>query len=157
MLSKLGVMRSIKTPLWYIPSFFCGIGLFSLTTETTGATLNSFLQHYRTDSYLGETLKVSLEHLQLEPGVSGCPLSYDYDIWGELATDSWVKSLWEKALTFPLNPIEYILIGCKHHWNSWMWCNKKKKNREIGLQSSSLLLVLVNLTISQIELGLALN
>lgn len=103
MLSKLGVMRSIKTPLRYIPPYFCGIGLFSLTTEATGATINSFLQHYGTTSYLGQTLSAALEHLQLELGVQRCPLSYDFDTWGNLATHSWVKSLWEKIWTFKLD------------------------------------------------------
>ena len=98
LLSKLGVMRSIKTPVRYIPSYFGGMGLFSITTETTSATINSFLQHYGTETPLGITLHAALvEYLQVEIGVRGCPLTYDFGIWGELATDSWVKSLWEKS------------------------------------------------------------
>ena len=70
--------------------------LFDLTTETTIATLNSFLQHFSTSSSLGITLLASMEHLQMELGVQECPFNYDYNTWQHLATDSWVKALWEK-------------------------------------------------------------
>ena len=72
------------------------MGLFNLITETTAATLNSFLQHYNTDLALGITLSVTLENLQLELRVQGYPLHYKYDTWGGLAIDLWIKSLWEK-------------------------------------------------------------
>ena len=84
------------------------MGLFDLTTETTAATINSLLQHYGTDSPVGITLQATLENLQLELGVSGCPLHYDYNTWAHLATNSWIKSLWEKVDYFGLGlQLEY--------------------------------------------------
>jgi hypothetical protein len=71
--------------------------LFDLTTEVTAATLNSFLQHYGSNTNIGITLLVALEYLQLEIGVDDCAFHYDFDTWGHLATDSWVKALWEKV------------------------------------------------------------
>ena len=80
----------------------------SLVAEATTASLNSFLQHYGTETAIGTYLTASLENLQLELGVSGCPLNYDYDVWGKLATDSWVKSLWERVCRFKIKlDIEY--------------------------------------------------
>ena len=70
-------MRSIKKEWRYLPAVFCGMGLYDLVIETTSATLNSFLQHYNTNSALGITLSATLENLQLELGVQGCPLHYD--------------------------------------------------------------------------------
>ena len=93
LISSLGVVRSIKEEWRYLPAAFCGMGLHNLVTETASATLNSFLQHYNTDSALGITLSTTLENLQLKLGVQGCPLHYDYDTWSILATDSWIKSL----------------------------------------------------------------
>ena len=55
------------------------MGLFNFVTETTAATLNSFLQHYTTDSALSITLSATLENLQLELVVKGFPLHYNYD------------------------------------------------------------------------------
>ena len=64
------------------------MGLLDLTTQTTTTALNSFLQHYGTESNLGVTLTAAIENMQLEPGVHDCPLNYDYNTWGMLATDS---------------------------------------------------------------------
>ena len=69
------------------------MGLYNLVTETTAENLNSFLQHYNTDSALGITFSTTLENLQLEIGVRGCPLHYDYDTWSRIATSSWIKLL----------------------------------------------------------------
>jgi len=77
LISSLGVVRSIKKEWQYLPAAFCGMGLLNLVTETASATLNSFLQHYNTDSALGITLSATMENLQLELGVQGCPLHYD--------------------------------------------------------------------------------
>ena len=79
LISSLGVVRSMKKEWRYLPAAFCGMGLHNLVIETASATLNSFLQHYNTDLALGITLSVTLENLQLELGVQGCPLHYDYD------------------------------------------------------------------------------
>ncbi|KAL7536731.1 hypothetical protein ACHAXR_007365 [Thalassiosira sp. AJA248-18] len=81
-ISSLGVVRSIKKEWRYLPS---------------GDYLYSLMQHYNTKTALGITLTASLEELQLELGVQGCPLTYDYEIWGHLAEYSWIKALWEKV------------------------------------------------------------
>ena len=97
LLSNLGVVRSITREWRCLPASFGGMELFDLTTETTAATLNSFLQHYGSNTNIGITLLAALEYLQLEIGVDDCPFHYDFDTWGHLATDSWVKALWEKV------------------------------------------------------------
>ena len=102
LLSSLGVVRTIKKEWRYLPAGFGGMGLEDLTAETAAATINSFLQHYQMDSAIGVTLTAALENLQLELGVRDCPLHYDYKIWGPLATDSWVKALWQKIDHFGL-------------------------------------------------------
>ena len=102
-LSMLGVCRNINTPLRYILPYLGGMGLNSLTVEATAASLNLFLQYYGTVTSLGQYLTFSIENLQLELGVAGCPFSYNYETWNGLATDSWVKSLWEQIHTFGLS------------------------------------------------------
>jgi len=74
-----------------------------LIVEATAASLNLFLQHYGTDTSLGTYLTTSIENMQLELGVAGCPFQYDFKIWGDLATDTWVKSLWERIQHFDLS------------------------------------------------------
>ena len=51
---------------------------------------------------MGLYLRASLENLQLELGVPRCPLEYDYDILSNLATNSWVKALWERIHKFKI-------------------------------------------------------
>ena len=94
LISRLGVARNIPVPLRYMPSHFGGMDLNYLPTETTVAQINCLLQHYGTDTALGDTLTAALEHLQVETGVEGCPLEYSYERCGGLATDTWAKSLW---------------------------------------------------------------
>eukprot|EP00975_Prorocentrum_lima_P026077 5482751-Prorocentrum_lima.AAC.1 len=68
LLSNLGVVRSITREWRYLPASFGGMELFDLTTEVTAATLNSFLQHFGTNTLIGTTLQAALEYLQLELG-----------------------------------------------------------------------------------------
>ena len=110
-LGHLGICRNIPTELRYIPSCFGGFALRSLTTEATAESLNMFLQHYGTESSLGIFLTATIENLQLELGVTGCPFTYDYSIWKDLATDSWIKSLWERIQHFGIDlQIEYNVL-----------------------------------------------
>ena len=60
--------------------------LNSLPVETTVAQINCLLQHYDTTTVLGTTLTTAIEHLQVEIGVTGCPLSYNYKKYSCLAT-----------------------------------------------------------------------
>ena len=101
-LSRLGICRSCDVPWRYIPASHGGMELKNLTAEATAASLNLFLQHYGTDTSLGTYLTTTIENLQLELGVTGCPFQYDYSVWNGLATDSWIKSLWERIDKFDL-------------------------------------------------------
>ena len=51
-------------------------------------------------------MQVSLELLVIEVGVSGQPFQVDYKVYGEWATDSWLKSVWEKVFLFGVVVIE---------------------------------------------------
>ena len=100
---SLGVVRKIKTGWRYLPTAFCGMGLFDLATETTAVTLNLFLKHYNMPTQLGVTLTTSLENLQIKLGVPDSLL---------LATDSWIKSLWQKIDAYDLQvDIKYDSIA----------------------------------------------
>ena len=84
------------------------MGLYSVTSETTAATIDTFLQHYGTESPVGISIQATLENLQIELRVSGCPLHYDYKTWAHLATNSYIKSLWGKVDHFGLGlQLEY--------------------------------------------------
>ena len=100
LMSKLGVVRTLPTVVRYLPHIYCGMELNSLPVETTVAQINCLLQHYGTTTALGTTLAAAIEHLQVEIGVTGCPLSYDYMKYSCLAMNTWTKSLWEKISAY---------------------------------------------------------
>jgi hypothetical protein len=53
------------------------------------------LQHYHTGTTLSDKITASIEALQLEIGSRGNPLNEDFLERGLLATDCWVKVVWE--------------------------------------------------------------
>ena len=115
-------------------------------TETTAATVNAFLQHYDSPTPLGGFLRHSLEHLQLELGVPDCPLLYDFTVWGDLATECWVKSIWEKIHTLNIEVkivyptmkkprerdkcIMQALLDANIDSTTWIACNKVRIHQE---------------------------
>ena len=113
MLSYLGVNKNIKKQWRTLPRAFGGIGLFSFPAEQTICCLNMLVQHFGVPSILGQKFRASLECMQLEVGVNVNPLTVSYAIYGELATFSWYKSLWERLwhygftvhLDYPIIPL----------------------------------------------------
>ena len=95
-LPLLGVNRNIRKHWRTLPRAFGGIGLFHLPVEQTIGWINMFIQHFGLDSVLAGKFQASLEALQLEIGCTGCPLSEDFELLGDLATECWMKSLWER-------------------------------------------------------------
>ena len=111
LLGLLGICRNIPTELRYLPSCFGGFALRSLKFDATTEAINMFLQHYGTESTLGIFLTATIENLQLELGVTGCPFTYDFSIWKDLATNSWIKSLWERLQHFDIDlQIDYEVL-----------------------------------------------
>ena len=105
-------MWTIKKDWRYLNHRFCGIGLFNTGMEATMASINALLQHYGAPTNLGVTLQASIEALQLKLGVPDNPFKYPFEVWGELATDSWVKSLWERIDSYNIEPeLDYPSIA----------------------------------------------
>ncbi len=58
--------------------------------------INMIIQHYGTETTIAKEFSASIEALQLEIGCIGNPLSKAYNKVHHLATQSWIKSLWEQ-------------------------------------------------------------
>jgi hypothetical protein len=100
LLSGLGINKNITKAWRTLPTCFFGVGLLDLAMEVTIARINSFVQHFSTDSIIGVTLMTSMEYLQLELGCNTCPLSESYEHFGMLATRSWLKAFWQGLQRF---------------------------------------------------------
>jgi hypothetical protein len=97
MLSYLGVNQHVKTEWRRLPREFGGIGLYNLSVEQFIAWMETLLQHYGAGFTTSKKLEASLEAMQLEIGCMGNPLDEDYATLGILATEGWVKAVWERA------------------------------------------------------------
>ena len=95
-LPLLGINRNVKREWRTLHRAFGGIGLLDLAVEHTICKINIFVQHYGAGTTVAKKYGASLEALQLELGCLGNPLNEDYARYHSLATDSWVKSLWER-------------------------------------------------------------
>jgi len=70
--------------------------LLDLAVEHTICMINIFVQHYGAGTTVAMKYGAFLEARQLELGCQGNPLNKDYARYHHLATDSWVKSFWER-------------------------------------------------------------
>ena len=83
LLSGLGINKNITKAWRTLPTCFFGVGMLDLAMEVTIARINSFVQHFSTDSSITcVTLMTSMEYLQLELGCNTCPLSESYETFG---------------------------------------------------------------------------
>lgn len=85
-LPHLGVNRHIRTGYRHLHSAFCGLGMYHLPIEATVCRVNLFLQHWGSPTILGNSLRCTLELLQLETGLASCPLQHPFQVLGPLCT-----------------------------------------------------------------------
>ena len=64
--------------------------------------LDKLLTHYGCSTVVGNQLQLSMELLMIEVGISANPLLANYEQYHFLATDCWLKFLWEKISRFGL-------------------------------------------------------
>ena len=91
------MIRTAPKELRQISEGFYGIGCPNIGVECCVAQVNKLLMHYGCPSSLGKLMKISLNFMILEMGISTQPLLESYVRYGSWITDSWLKSLWEKC------------------------------------------------------------
>ena len=79
---------------------FYGAGCPHVGVECFIAQINKLLMHYGCRSNDGLKLKISLEYIILELGLSAQPLQTSYEKYKGRITSCWLKSLWEKCAMF---------------------------------------------------------
>ncbi len=76
---------------------FGEIGIFNLAIEQFIGWIKIMLHHFHTATTLSQMITASIEALQLEVGCGGNLMNENYAEGGLLATDYWVKAVWECA------------------------------------------------------------
>lgn len=92
-----GVIRTTPEAIRQLDRGFYGVGLPHPGVECLIAQSQSLLMHYGCDSAIGHQLKVSLNAMIIELGITSQPLQASFKKYGKWVTDCWLKRLWEKA------------------------------------------------------------
>jgi hypothetical protein len=109
-LPALGANRNFPHLFRSVPSTFFGLDLFDSITEQGIHHIHTLLTHGMMPTRTGNLVRISIELLQLELGLPGCFFHHSYDIYGYLATESWVECLWRftSKYTIVLENDDYV-------------------------------------------------
>lgn len=94
-LPALGVNRSLPRAYRHAPEQYFGLGLPDAYMEQTISQLEYLVMHMAADTLVGEGLRTSTEHQQLECGMGRFFLELPYQCYGSWTTFSWIQQLWQ--------------------------------------------------------------
>jgi hypothetical protein len=100
LIGRGGVRRSAPTGLRQLDRGFYGIGCPHPGVECLIGQITKLLVHYGCKSGLGIEMQVTMELLITELGISRQPLQESFESYGKWVTNTWIKSVWEKASKF---------------------------------------------------------
>jgi hypothetical protein len=116
-----GIRRSANRMVRQLDRGFYGAGCPHPGIECFIAQISFILTHYGCDTAVGRLLQVSLELLILEVGIGSQPFQANYNKFNGWVTDSWLKSVWEKAFLFGVVLIEGKLkVEPPRHNEDWL-------------------------------------
>jgi hypothetical protein len=94
-LSKMGINRMTSTAVRHGPSIYGGMDIFHLETEQGVQHSKLVLAHLRKNDEIGRMLHISLEHLQLQAGVSWPVLSKPGHLQRKYVDPCYLTNTWE--------------------------------------------------------------
>jgi hypothetical protein len=113
----LGFNRCITTKFRTLPIKYQGIGMKKWSIEKLAKDITTLIRHWQTDSILGRVLQLVYESFQSEVGLDGNILTRSYQRFGDHASHSWFKVLWQYSSLYKVN-IEFnptYLFGRTRH------------------------------------------
>ena len=96
-LPAVRVQRNLPRVLVYAPLRYQGLGIQDPWILQLIEHIHVFLRHGATDSIMGKLQRTNIEHLTLELGSATPFWELDYNVWGHIATKSWLTSTWRDA------------------------------------------------------------
>ena len=94
-LPKSGIAKNFPRQAVWGPQLFQGLGLMHPFHFQELTHLEVILKHCSQDTFIGKMIQQSWEALRLELGLSGHLTDWDYETWGPLATNCWLKNVWK--------------------------------------------------------------
>ena len=97
-----GLIRSAKREIRYLDGGFYGNGFPHWGIEAPIESTGKVLTHYGTHGLVGVQLIMSVELLITEVGRSNQPFTLNYEVYGDWATDCYMKEMWSRLARFGL-------------------------------------------------------
>ena len=94
-LSASGIIRSLDRTICYAPFKYQGLGLHDPYIRQGVEHIKFIMQQAESPSISGKLLRFTVEGTKLETGLPGNLFHHDFNIYGRLATQSWVKATWQ--------------------------------------------------------------
>jgi hypothetical protein len=102
-LPKIELARNFPSKVLYGPKKFQGMGIMHPFYSQEMSHLALCLHEGESATITGELLRASMEQLQLELGLPGSLLQLDYSVLNDLATNCWLKTVWNFAWTHEID------------------------------------------------------
>jgi len=115
-LPKVELSRKFPSKVLYGPKIYQGLGIMHPYYNQELSHISTCLYQGERPTITGELIGASLEQLQVEIGLPGYLLQQDYSKLESLATECWLKTVWEFAWT---NEIEIYDKSPKLEQNRW--------------------------------------
>ena len=98
-----------------------GAGFPHPGVEATLEQANKLLMHYGCRTALGTELQTSLELLVVDVGLSFQPFQVSYEHFGDWATTTWLKRVWEKVSFFGFTlSVNNLLVCYPREGDDWL-------------------------------------
>ena len=94
-LSRMGINRSMATAVRHGPLDFGGVDIFSLGTEQGIQHTKMLLSHVRKQDQVGQMIAISLNHLQLQAGISWPVLNRNGSKQWQYVDSCYLTNTWE--------------------------------------------------------------
>ena len=94
-LPKIGCCKSMPRSLVYAPLKYQGLDIHNLYTTQGLSHIKGLLNHIWQGTTTGKLLQTSLEYAKIEVGLGGSYFNNDYEVYGHLGEDTWIKHLWK--------------------------------------------------------------
>jgi hypothetical protein len=123
MLPLRGIVSKANRGIRQLDFGFYGAGFPHPRVEATLEQANKLLMHYGCWTPLSTELQTLLELLVVDLGLSFQPFQVSYELFGDWATTSWLKRVWEKVSFFGFTLSVNNLQACyPREGNDWLMC-----------------------------------
>ena len=87
---------------------FYGVGCPHLGVDCLVKQISLLLMHYGCDTVVGKMMQISMKLFIIKLGMGAQPFQVDFMKYGELVSNSWLKSIWEKVHQFRITITESL-------------------------------------------------